>query len=64
MTVLARAASRLRLFLPWTRRGEMNRLIDLVAEHHRITRGQAFAMMYAHADPRERRLLAPYKPAA
>lgn len=62
---MARAWSRLLLILPWTRPGEMDRLIDLVADHHRVSREQAFALMYAAcADGRERSLLSPYRPPA
>jgi hypothetical protein len=59
---VARLESRVRLALPWTRRGEMRLMITMVASHHDVTMAQAYALMYAVADDRERKLLAPYRP--
>lgn len=57
------ARSRLLLMLPWTRRAEMDRLINLVALQHQVTMAQAFALMWQHAAPHEQDLLEPYRPA-
>ena len=59
---VARAESRVRLFLPWTRRSEMTRIITMVAVHHQCSMAAAAGMMWAAADDRERKLLAPYLP--
>jgi hypothetical protein len=59
---VARLESWVRLVLPWTRAGEMNRMISLVAGHYQVSMGEAFDLMYARATHRERKLLAPYRP--
>ena len=59
---VARLESTIRLRLPWTRAGEMNRLIALLAVHHQISMADAFDLMYARATDQQRKLLAPYRP--